>query len=203
MIVLFEGMDGSGKSTVLKAVAFALEEQGQVVAEHAFPSHTGPIGRFIRDELFTGKQKVEESAMLYLMQADGLDRDPKVADLDEESNYVLLDRHPTVSAWAYQLDEHLVSTLATAASPTNYEVYPAIIFIVDVPAEVSMERRKKRGEPTNELFEKDLERANVIRSRYAGFAGMNSGYGPVMMIDGTLPVDELVSLVLETLDELS
>lgn len=202
-IVLFEGMDGSGKSTLVEAMKERLRLRDQPAASFAFPSKDGVLGSFIREELFTGHNVLEDDrSMLHLMIADALDVDKRVACLRYEFDWVLLDRHATVSAWAYQAQDHTVATIAAVTDPYLFETAPDVVFILDVPAQVALERRAQRELEPNPLFEKDLEHANTLRSRYAAYAGMYTNTGPVVILDGTLSTTELVAQVLQVLDEL-
>ena len=63
-IVLFEGMDGTGKSTLVRSVATALDAKGKTVRIQAFPSKDSPIGQFIREAIFSGEVQVDERAKL-------------------------------------------------------------------------------------------------------------------------------------------
>ena len=203
-IVLFEGADGSGKSTLLNEVQKALTRKKMTSRQFAFPSKEGLIGKLIREKLFTRHAELEDQrAMLYLMLADALDQDVKVNSWRWDFDWVLLDRHGMVSAWAYQADDgHTVATLAAATDPSIYAAAPDLIFILDVPAEVAIERRRQRDLEPNTLFEKDLAHAEKLRSRYAAYAGMYVDSGPIILLDGTLPTAELVVQVLQILDEL-
>ena len=205
-IILFEGMDGSGKSTLVKAVEAHLhsEEGGYYRAKtFAFPSLNGALGSFIREEIFTKSIELEsQQAMLHLMLADAYDQDENVASWRQDFDWVLLDRHGMVSAWAYQAPDHTVATVAAVTDPNLFEAAPDVIFILDVPAEVALERRAQRNLEPNPLFEKDLAHAEQLRSRYAAYAGMYTNTGPVVLLDGTLPVPELLGQVLQVLDGL-
>lgn len=199
-VFLFEGMDGSGKTTLVKSVFDALEARGDEVGDLRYPSNA-PIGRFICDNLFTGKEEVDPRAMLPLMVADGMDMDRTLEAYRQTYKYVLLDRHPMVSTWIYQLDDHPLAVISGMASAGVFKVLPKIVFILDVPAEVAMERRGKRQEEANPLFEKDLEHTSEIRGRYTAYYALNRGNGPFVLLDGTLSTEELTGLVLRILDE--
>ena len=203
-IILFEGMDGSGKTTLAEAMREHLNACDLNVKGFAFPSHAGFVGGMIREQLFTKRMELEsDRAMLHLMLADAYDQDEKVAAWRHDFDWVVLDRHGMVSGWAYQAgDGHTVATLAAVTDPDLFSAAPDVIFILDVPGEVALERRQQRSLEPNPLFEKDLAHAEVLRSRYAAYAGMYTNTGPVVLLDGTLPVTELVAQVLQVLDEL-
>ena len=201
MIVLFEGMDGAGKSSLIEEIWAVLNKRGDETVTRALPSNDHAIGRFLRESIFTGDVTVAPEAMMHLMVADALDCDGVVEALSKKC-HVLLDRHPMVSAWAYQVDDTPIEVLASATAPHNFTAQPDLIFILDVPPEVAMERRKKRGLEDNPLFEKDLEHARTLRCRYAAWAERYEDRRPVVCLDGTLTIGELVKQVLEIMDVL-
>lgn len=198
-VVLIDGMDGSGKSTLVGRLLGELEKRERSIEHQAFPSHHGAVGRLIR-ECFISKQEVDERAMLPLFIADGLDIDPQLVEKRDRSDFLILDRHPMVTTWAYQGPQHSIATLAAMTNPENFEVVPDVVFILDVPAEVAMERRGKRAGESNELFEKGLEHTEMLRSRYRAFAGMYEDNRPIAILDGTLSTEELVAIVVEIVD---
>ncbi len=200
-VVLIDGMDGSGKSTLIGELLVELsEERGKSITHQTFPSHHRAVGAMIRD-CFIGRENIDERAMLPLFIADGLDLDPELVEKRDKSDFLVLDRHPMVTTWAYQAPQHSIATLAAMTNPENFEVVPDVVFILDVPAEVAMERREKRKAQTNELFEKGLEHTEILRSRYLAFAAMYEDNRPIAVLDGTLSTEELVAIVVGIIDE--
>lgn len=198
-IVLFEGMDGTGKSTLVKSVAEALDASGKTSRIQAFPSKEGPIGQFIREALFTGEATVDERAMLPLFLADALDYDKKIGQWDQEFDFVLLDRHCMISAWPYQLGPHTPTAVASLASPTLFSNLPSAIFILDAPEEEVMKRRESRDSKANPLYEKGMEYTRALRSRYMAVHSIFAENAPIMMIDATKPTDLLTEIIVESL----
>lgn len=198
-IILFEGMDGTGKSTLVKAVAEALDAAGKTVRIQAFPSKDGPIGQFIREAIFAGEVKVDERAMLPLMVADAIDFDAKIGQWNQQFDFVLLDRHSVVSAWAYQIGPHTPSAVAAIASPMLFEHLPNSIFILDAPEEVVMARLEARGGKANPLYEKGIEYARALRARYMAVQTIFAGNAPMVMLDATKPTDLLTEIIVESL----
>jgi dTMP kinase len=200
-IVLFEGMDGSGKSTLVKEVAEALDAKGKTVRIQPFPSKDGPVGQFIREAIFTGEVVVDERAMLHLMVADALDLDAKVLKWNSEYDFVLLDRHSIISAWAYQLGSHTPAAVASVASPDLFMALPEAIFVLDVPETVAMERREARSDEANPLYEKDLEATHALRSRYLAVQAIFAMNAPIMIVDATMSLEVLTSSIVAHLLE--
>ena len=198
-VVLFEGMDGAGKSTLVKAVQAAYEAKAYGVRVLPFPSHDGAVGNFIRSKIFTGEEVVDGKAMAPLMLADAIDCEGMMIEARNECDVVLVDRHTIVSMWAYQLGHWPVAAVARLGDPAWFEVLPDVVFILDVPAEVAVERMRARGGEVNPLYEKGTEYAELLRERYACWAGLHATNAPVCILDGTKATSTLVAEVLDVI----
>lgn len=75
-LIVFEGIDGSGKGELVRRVGVALRERGHVVLETAQPSK-GPIGMLIREAL-AHRGGVSREAMGALFAADRADHVARV-----------------------------------------------------------------------------------------------------------------------------
>lgn len=200
-IALFEGMDGTGKSTLVQNVADRLVKAGKSVKTQAFPSKEGAIGKFIREEIFTGKQSVDERAMLHLMVSDAVDFDAKLGQWDQEYDYVLLDRHSIVSSWAYQIGSHTPNDVAAVASVHFFNNLPSAIFILDIDEKIAVKRQAERRGPVNALYEKGEQYAKELRQRYMAFAALFAQKAPVVVIDAGQPPELLADIITESLIE--
>lgn len=140
MFVTFEGPEGAGKSTALRAVAARLREAGYRVVETREPG-SGDVGKAVRELLLHGGD-LEPRAELLLFLAD---RAQHVSELVrpalERGEIVLCDRHAD-STLVYQgvargLDNAFVR--AGNAFATGGLV-PDLTLLFDVPAEVGLSR---------------------------------------------------------------
>lgn len=140
MFVTFEGPEGAGKSTALRAVAERLREAGHRVVETREPG-SGDVGKAVRTLLLHGGD-LEPRAELLLFLAD---RAQHVTELIrpalERGEIVLCDRHAD-STLVYQgvargLDNAFVR--AGNAFATGGLV-PDLTLLFDVPAEVGLSR---------------------------------------------------------------
>ncbi len=140
MFVTFEGPEGAGKSTAIRAVAAGLREAGRRVVETREPG-SGEAGKAIRAILLQGAD-VEPRAELLLFLAD---RAQHVAETIrpalERGEVVLCDRHAD-STFVYQgvargLDPDFVrrgNLFATGG------LVPDLTLLFDLPAEVGLAR---------------------------------------------------------------
>jgi dTMP kinase len=188
-LVVFEGVDGSGKSTLSRALAEALGAHRK-----AFPQTDGTIGRLIRAHL-AGVVRIEKQALQHLFIADGLDADPDVADRTSRGELVIFDRHPTISGWVYQVETtpiDFVQQISIAHCFTPID----IVFIVDVPAKVAVERLAAREGERNSYDEASLDVVEGRRSRYMAYRVMHR---QCFILDGTAPVVDNLAQVRQLL----
>lgn len=140
VFITFEGPEGAGKSTALRAVAASLRERGKRVVETREPG-SGEVGKAIRAVLLHGGE-LEPRAELLLFLADRAQHIARVVRpaLDREE-IVLCDRHAD-STFVYQgvargLDPEFVragNRFATGG------LVPDLTLLFDLPAEVGLAR---------------------------------------------------------------
>lgn len=201
MTVLFEGIDGSGKSTLQRAVGTALQEMEVDVELQAFPSHQSSVGKLIR-QAFTGAVTIDPRAMLHLMIADAIDMEGTVLKWRGEKKVVLLDRHVFGSSLVYQQEEHALASVLNIGCLERL-VAPDLMIVLDVPPDVAKQRMEERGGPKNALFEKDDgDYVARLRSRYKGLAYMQP-YIPTLLFDGRKSTEDLALMVLKEMRDAS
>jgi thymidylate kinase len=192
-------MDGSGKSTILREVAGLLEAQDVKHHRFAFPSrHNGAIGGLIRDVL-EGKVVVQEEAMLWLFTAEGVQMETTLHEAAQRGEIVLCDRHTAISALVYQTVTHFREDVRAVNRIANFTA-PDRIYIVDVPVDVALSRRKSRGGSTAVFYEPtEIKKLEDMRLKYLNLVEDFSQRNPdgdsvwcgntyARLIDGTLPV---------------
>ena len=99
MLIVFEGIDGTGKSTQVRLLAQALEERGLTVVTSREPTD-GPFGQKLRLSMITGRLSPEEE--LALFHEDRRDHvEHLILPALEAGKVVILDRY-FFSTMAYQ-----------------------------------------------------------------------------------------------------
>lgn len=149
MFIVFEGIDGTGKSTQVKLLAKALRASGYEVVTSFEPTN-GTHGSQLRASATTGRLSAEEEVELFIK-----DRREHVATLInpalEDGKIVILDRY-YFSSMAYQgirgLDMAEIRRKNEAFAPK-----PSLLIILDLPVEVSLARINARDREGDE-FEK-------------------------------------------------
>lgn len=163
--IVFEGLDGSGKTTLVNQVRDQLLAYGYEARVMRFPGRESVFGSLIRDS-FEDPTKFHPSAMPWAFAAEAKDMDAQIQKCLNNGTWVIADRHALVSSRVYQAETHgadVVEKVLGAAKLTM----PDRLFIVDVSPETSIKRRAARGEAANVFFETDeVERLSAMRMRY-------------------------------------
>jgi dTMP kinase len=190
-LLVFEGIDGVGKSTQIQAVAARLRELGHGVVTSKEPTD-GPHGRRLRASATTGRLEPQAELELFI-----LDRREHVADLIlpalRRGEIVILDRYYFSTA-AYQgvrgLDWEEILRRNEEFAPE-----PDLLVWLDLPPGQSLERIGRRGDVANEF-----ERAQLLEASREIFSRIHRPY--LRRLDATRPVEEIreevVTTVLET-----
>ena len=186
MLVAFEGIDGSGKSTVMKKVAAKLRKDGLRVRLTQEPTGTW-LGQEVRRAI---SSKIDPMALAFLFLSDRAQHVRDIAEGDED--LVLTDRYRD-STSAYQavaLAQRVPDALAYFTRLQD-SLFPApdIGILLDIPAEVGVARIA--GRTKKEPFEK-IQFLRGVRSNYLRLAKENR----LIVVDATPTVDEVVEKVL-------
>ena len=189
--VVLEGIDGSGKSSVAKAVAHSIGDHVILTFE---PTDSW-IGAAVRKG--AGKE-VSPYTDALLFMADRAQHTLEIADEVRQGKLVVSDRyyHSTV---AYQ-----TAALRAAGKGDNFDwlleansrisLRPDITFIVFVDPEVALERVGKRGELSR------FERLEFLREVQANYDRLARIEDTVIRLDGNEPLEKVISTVLEKVE---
>jgi dTMP kinase len=201
LFVVLEGIDGSGTTTQVSAVARALRAAGHRVHVTGEPSK-GPLGTLLRQMLsgrVTLAQAHRAELMSLLFAADRLDHlGSEVEPLLSQGFVVLSDRYD-LSSLAYQ---SATSSEGEGAVPWIRELNraarrPELTFVLQVSADVAAARRQERGGP-EELFEQAELQARLA-SIYAASERLVPG-DRLVYIDGSRAADEVTAAILASLN---
>ena len=198
LFIALEGIDGSGTTTQLGRLAARLTALGRRVHTTREPSE-GPVGRLLREILLGGHRgpdgaPVDGLAMALLFAADRRDhlhreiQPALAAGLD-----VITDRY-LMSSLAYQAEEAArdwVEVLARDLRPTD------LTLLLDVPVAVAAARRLAAGRST-ERYDEDGLQARIAanyRRLAAGGSASTASKRPVVILDGSRPIDEVTDAI--------
>ncbi|HDM36246.1 MAG TPA: dTMP kinase [Candidatus Syntrophoarchaeum butanivorans] len=182
MLIVFEGTDGSGLTTQSRLITEWLREKGYRVHLTKEPT-TGVIGRLIR-EILRKKVRVTPQTLALLFAADRAEHTREIREWTEKGEIVISDRY-RLSSFAYQ---SLKLDLDWIVAINAHSIAPDLTFVLETPAEVSLERIKRRNSE-NELFE-DVDKLKRISENFrkAVKAGVEDN---VIFIDGNRSIEEV------------
>ena len=180
-----EGLNGSGKSTLVEVLADQLRSEGDLVSVIGFPS-TNLVGEVARG-LIRG-DKMNMNALIYLMAADGELNDRTIRTWLRQGRIVISDRHPVLPALVYQsgamhssaLFKSIIHSVCASIVPVD------VLALIDVPAEVAIERTRQRSKYTGYFETEELAVVERRREVYreliedAQYAVSRSGWTTIL-----------------------
>ncbi len=163
--IVFEGIDGSGKSTQARLLADRIRRTGRTAHVTREPTD-GPVGCLIRQAL-TQRTHIDDRAIAALFVADRIDhltneRDGLLA-LVEQGVTVICDRY-YLSSYAYHSLDVDVGWLEAANSISTTLLRPSITIFLDIPVRDAV-RRISCGRTSREKYE-DVDRLQRVREAY-------------------------------------
>jgi dTMP kinase len=206
MFITFEGIEGSGKTTLMRGVAQALRAGGRDVVETREPGGT-PTGDRIRAIFLESGLQIAPLAEALLLNASRVHLMAEVIEPALRAGSVVLCDRFTDSTLAYQgyargLDLSMLRQLGDAATDGRTS---DLTFFVDIPVALSRDRVAQRqrdsgGSPDRLDRENDAFHERV-RAGYLALAAANPRR--IVVLHGYLPADRLVSKALEEMRVLS
>lgn len=181
-LVVIEGIDGAGKSTLAHRLADGLEAAGHEVVRTREPTD-GPFGRRIRALAASNRDRVPADEEWRLFHEDRRIHVEELVNPSLASGKVVVQDRSWPSTVAYQGERGLDRDMLRAAE-RRIAPDPDLLFVVDLEPEAARERIvSSRGQADD--FE-GLESLKRLREVFLGFEG-------AVVLDGSQPVDELVS----------
>ncbi len=181
MIITFEGIDGSGKTTQALKLKNFLERRGFKVVLKKEPGGT-EVGDLLREILIN--RELEPLTELFLFEASRVELVREIKKLAEEGYVVILDRF-TDSTLAYQgygrgVKPELVQSLNRVATGG---LEPDLTFLLDIDPETALKRLSRRTRFENPEFLKK------VREGYLRIAKENPKR--VVVLDATVPEEDV------------
>ena len=188
--IVFEGIDGSGKSTQINLLAEALKKRG-------FPCRTtleptfGMVGSVLHD-ILSGKISADPKVTASLFVADRLDhilnQTDGVLKSIENGETVICDRY-YFSSYAYQSVDVPRDWVISANRMAAEALRPDATIFIDISAETAMDRISKNRVNT-ELYE-TKERLRAVRKGYFSAFELLKNRERVFVVDGNRSIDEI------------
>ncbi len=192
-LIVFEGIDGAGKTTVCRKAAEALEARGLEVEVTAEPTHEG-IGAFIRSG---DARNISQRTEALLFVADRNDHTEKMCRSRDAGKVVLCDRYfaSTVAYQSAKLDGDSTDRGWLLEINRAFAGVPDAVILLDMDPGRSLDRVSSRGEAESKF--ENLGFLEQVRAEYLRLAG---DYG-FCKVDASAGPDEVLAEVMRIIDE--
>ena len=192
VLIVFEGTDGTGKSTQLKLLANTLQLKGYQVITTCEPTN-GKYGKRIR-ELYSNRQETTLEQELDLFLADRKEHvDTLLTPSLQKGKVILCDRY-FLSTIAYQGAAGLDPT--EILKRNTFAPIPDLALLFYAPIETGVKRiTENRGDSLN-----DFEKEDYLRKVATQFENLNLPY--IQRIDASGSIKEIQRDVLVRVTEL-
>ncbi len=165
IIIAFEGIDQSGKSTQSKMFAERLKKMRYDVEYLHFHDIETPLGKEI--QLFLeGKRKYSPLVRQLLFAANRYERHEDIGAMIKEKDFIVIDRY-IPSGLAYGMVNGIELNWMLQVESMLHQ--PNIVVLIDVSSKVS---RPRKSEENKDIYEKDLVFLDKVREAYLNLAEM-------------------------------
>ena len=193
LFIVFEGIDGSGKTTQLNMALKYLRSRGVPCVGLREPTD-GPHGTEIRDilrgEVTAGPE--EQLNLFMLDRAD--DYEKNICPALEKGQTIVMDRYLHSNA-AYQGALGIDPVRIISENRNKGFPYPDRVYFIDLPPEIAVKRISGRNpDGAVELFEKKAF-LQKVRDIYLEIADET-----FLIIDGSAPPEEIHRIVISDLE---
>ncbi|MDO4744312.1 MAG: dTMP kinase [Clostridia bacterium] len=181
--IVFEGIDGSGKSTQINLLAENLKKRGIETHKTLEPTY-GMVGGVLHD-ILSGKVSADPKVTASLFVADRLDHllnaEDGVCKCIDDGKTVICDRY-YFSSYAYQSVEVPRDWVIAANRLAAQTLRPDCTIFIDITAEVAMDRISKNRQNV-EIYE-SLDRLGKVREGYLSAFELMKDEEKIFVIDG-------------------
>ena len=195
--VVFEGVDGGGKTTQLERLAQRLEAQGVEVVRLREPTD-GPIGQEIRRRAQHGPPMTPDEELTLFLDDRRANVSERVRPALERGAWVVQDRY-FYSTAAYQgaRPELGRAPESIVALHTEWAPEPDAVVVLDLPVEAGLARVSKRG--ARDAFEEEAFQERVR----ANFLALAATRPHLHVVSADASVDAVEAAVREALAPLT
>ena len=197
--ITFEGIDGSGKSTQLRMLAYELQSRGVVVVTTCEPGGT-PLGRALREAFLETWEPVTPMAELLAFAADRAQHVEHLIKPGIEAGKIVISDRYADATYAYQgagrgfSEEKVLQVIALATGGLK----PDLTLFFDISVDEAVRRMSAREEAHTKKNRMDVEPEEFysrVRAAYLGIASREPERFRV--IDAQRPADAIHHDVME------
>lgn len=202
-LIVFEGIDGSGKSTVSNQLAQYLHQKGAYTLWYREPGGT-MLGEVIRTILKFAKKIsiIKPRTEFFLFQAARSQLLYEVNEHLKQGRYVILDRF-TLSTMVYQvvLNGIPTDTAYQISRYASYDLIPDITILLDLPVDVAIDRLSKRDDNDGGYDGLEPQAMQELRDHYLDLARV---MGPmVKVVDANRKTVFILEDVIEIVEKIT
>jgi dTMP kinase len=203
LLLSFEGIEGSGKSTQIKNIEAYYKERGKEVFYFREPGGT-KFGEKLREAILNSDAPLAPiaEANLFASARAQLLFQEIVPKLEQENTVVILDRYID-SSIAYQASARGLGleTILQLHQHPPLNTMPHCTFYLSIDLETSFERQQKRGNE-KDYFEK--ENTDFYQKLIEGYElASETFHHRIVKIDGSKSPDEVFAQIKFKLEELN
>jgi dTMP kinase len=197
--ITFEGIDGSGKSTQLRMLAYELQSRGIDVVTTCEPGGT-PLGRALREAFLETWEPVTPMAELLAFAADRAQHVEQLIKPEVEAGKIVISDRYADATYAYQgagrgfSEEKVLQVIALATGGLK----PDLTLFFDISVDEAVRRMAARDEAHTRKNRMDAEPDEFysrVRDAYLGIAAREPERFRVM--DAQRPADAIHADVME------
>ncbi len=187
MLIVLEGADGTGKNTQRKLLEEHLSGRGLKVRYRHYPDYDNEYGKLLKGYLDMERElDVKEQFLLYIID---IVKDSKEVAKEMEEGYIeIMDRYyfstvayQSANGFGYENAKQIIGMLGLRK--------PDIAFHIDMPVEVSMERKERQKvideNSKSDRHEADASLQEKVRKYYKRMVDEGFGASRWIVVDGT------------------
>lgn len=178
--IVFEGIDGSGKSTHIRLLCHELRQQGYDVLRTSEPSR-GRIGRFIREYVEHRRRRLSPEIEALLFAADRFEHVKQIIEPALKKGHIVISDRYLHSSLAYQGAEGVSPEWIREMN--RFALEPDLCILLDVRPETGLGRVRRRRRTVFEVYTFQQR----VRNLYLRFVEQ----GELVKVDADRLVDEV------------
>ncbi len=193
VLIAFEGIDGSGKTTQIEKIAEFLRKHNYSVTVTHEPTRNSPYAQLIKNKVKKHREEITpEEELEWYTKDRQWDLKTNILPNLEKNHVVLVDRYYLSSA-AYQGALNAFS-LEFVLKKNSFALKPDLWLILDVPVSLGQSRIRNREKKLNE---DQLEIPNYqeeVRENYKKLTKMDIG-GQIEWVDASMDEEKLTEII--------
>jgi len=200
IFIVFEGIDGSGKSTQIQNISKRLKAQ-DLKLYTTFEPTDGPVGSLIR-QMLTGEIKTDQRTIASLFAADRTDhltnQKNGIKQKIDQGEMVLCDRY-YFSSYAYHA-QYIDLDWVIHINSLNAEILkPDLTIFIDVDPDICIERIKQ-SRSQFEMYEK-IDVMKKVRANYFKAFDILKDKEQIVVINGNTSLDKVEDAILNEINK--